>query len=297
VDVVLGEYGPVCVDYMEACAATGIPLVAHFHGYDAYQRSTLETYRLAYQRVFEVAKVLIVVSRAMGEQLKSLGAPAEKIVWNPCGVDTDFFQGARPGAAAPLLLSVGRFVEKKAPHHVLCAFRDVLVARPDARLLMVGDGVLLDPCRKLAEVLGIHGHVTFAGGRPHSEVASYMRSARAFVQHSVQAADGDSEGTPVSVMEAGAAGLPVIGSRHMGIEDVVVHGETGFLVDEGDTRTMARHMTEMLDNPALAAELGRRGRARVCSEFSMDRSISRLWGALETAIELAGRTRSARSAT
>ena len=290
VNVVLAEFGPVAVEYIDACQAAGIPLVAHFHGYDAYKRSILVEYRESYRRLFDTAAVLVVVSRDMVRQLESLGAPPEKIVWSPCGVDIGTFQGACPEHAPPLFLAVGRFVEKKAPHYVLQAFHQVATRCPDARLVMVGDGILLDPCRRLCEALGLGERVSFTGTLSPAEVASYMRSARAFVQHSIRDAEGNAEGTPVSVLEAGASSLPVVGSRHMGIADVVLHGETGLLVDEGDIDGMAAHMITLCEDAALADRLGRSARARVCAEYSMERSISRLWSALETAMERQRRT-------
>lgn len=283
VQVVLAEFGPVATGFVDACAATGIPLVAHFHGYDAYKRSTLVDYGERYQRLFEVASAIVVVSRDMASQLQSLGAPPEKIFWNPCGVDTDAFVGADPASADPIFVSVGRFVEKKAPHNVLLAFQHAIRQRPDARLVMIGDGHMLNMCRQLCDVLGLSERVRFTGALSPPEVAGYLKNARAFVQHSMRDSDGNAEGTPVSVLEAGATGLPVVSTRHMGIADVVLHGETGFLVEEGDVRGMGDHLITLCDDAELAGAMGRRGRARICAEFSMERSIGRLWSVLESA--------------
>jgi hypothetical protein len=119
----------------------------------------------------------------------------------------------------------------------------------------------------------------------HSEVAVTMGQARAFVQHSMRTSYGDSEGTPVAVLEAGASGIPVVATRHAGIKDVVVDGETGLLVDEGDVEGMAECMLRLAEDSALAATLGKAARERISAEFSMDRSISNLWHIVETAID------------
>jgi colanic acid/amylovoran biosynthesis glycosyltransferase len=285
VNVVLAEYGPIAVEYIDACQATGIPLVAHFHGYDAYKRTTLAEFGAAYRRLFTAAQVLVVVSRDMARQLESLGAPADRIVWSPCGVDTRAFAGAVPEQSDPVFVSVGRFVEKKAPHNVLRAFHHLAHTRPDARLVMVGEGVMLEPSRILCDALGLSDRVFFTGALAPAEVASYLRSARAFIQHSLRDAEGNAEGTPVSVLEAGASGLAVVATRHMGIADVVKHGDTGFLVDEGDVRAMGEHLITLCDDPVLAGAMGRRARDRICAEFSIEHSIARLSGALDKAIE------------
>jgi len=97
--------------------------------------------------------------------------------------------------------------------------------------------------------------------------------------------DGNAEGTPVSILEAGASGLAVVATRHMGIADVVNDGDTGFLVDEGDVNAMGEHLITLCDDAALAGAMGGRARAHICAEFSMERSIGRLWTALEKAID------------
>jgi glycosyltransferase involved in cell wall biosynthesis len=146
---------------------------------------------------------------------------------------------------------------------------------------MIGDGPLLDDCRTLAAELGVDGAVTFLGTQPPAVVQEEMRKARAFVQHSIEAANGDREGTPVGILEAGASGLPVVATLHGGIPDVVVSGETGFLVAEKDVASMARHMVTMANSPELAGRMGRQGRERIAAHFSSERSLNRLWSIIE----------------
>ncbi|MEM3554387.1 MAG: glycosyltransferase [Candidatus Micrarchaeaceae archaeon] len=284
---VLAEYGCTGVRVIDACRKASVPLIVHFHGYDAYRRDVLETDGQRYPEMFETAAALIVVSHDMKDQLRSLGAPEGKLFYNPYGVDTTLFQGADPAQAPPLFVAVGRFVDKKAPHLTLMAFRKVVEICPDSRLAMIGDGPLLEACRQLARVWRIEKAVEFRGARSHAEVSATMQRARAFVQHSIRAGNGDSEGTPVAVLEAGASGLPVVATRHGGIKDVVIEGETGFLVDEGDVEGMAEHMLRLARDPQLARALGHAARERVRAEFSMERSISGLWRIIERAIRQA----------
>jgi hypothetical protein len=97
--------------------------------------------------------------------------------------------------------------------------------------------------------------VEFTGRLPHAEVAAALRGARALVQHSMATPEVKCEGTPVSVMEAGASGLPVVATRNGGIPDVVLDGRTGFLVEEGDVAAMAGRMIELARDPVLAGRL------------------------------------------
>jgi len=275
--VVLAEYGPTAVLTMRACRLAPVPLVAHFHGFDASVRSVLEENRAAYTELFHLAAALVAVSRAMQRRLIELGAPAERVHYNPCGVDCLKFRGSHPEAAPPTFLAVGRLVEKKAPQLTLRAFAKVHDALPAARLRVIGDGPELAACRTLARELNIETDVTFLGTQPAAVVEEEMRKARCFVQHSIEAASGDSEGTPVGILEAGASGLPVVSTRHGGIPDVIIEAETGFLVAEHDIDSMADRMLQLARDPALAAALGKAGRQRIERHFSMERSIAGLW--------------------
>ncbi len=275
-DVVLAEYGTNGAKVYKACEQAGVPCVVHFHGYDASKQSILREFEKEYQQMFDSAASLIVVSRAMLEKLVTLGAPREKIVLNPCGVSVARHDLACPEQSPPVFLSVGRFVEKKAPNLTIRAFSRMAGKAPDSRLVMAGDGPLFSICRKLALHLGIQEQVIFTGVQSRRSVAKLMRLSRAFVQHSITAPNGDSEGLPVAVMEAGAAGLPVISTRHAGIPDAVVHGTHGFLVEEKDEEAMAEAMRTLATDPELAGQMGRRYRDRIAMSFSRKRSITGL---------------------
>lgn len=282
-EAVVAEYGPTGTRVVDACRRLGIPLIVHFHGFDASVRSLLEQYAGAYRTMFGSAAAIVAVSQAMRARLIALGAPAEKVHYNPCGVDCRAFSGASPADAPPVFVSVGRFVDKKAPHLTLAAFAELFGFEPGARLRMIGDGPLLAECRDLAGRLGIGDAVSFLGVQAPDIVQKEMRGARAFVQHSVEAANGDCEGTPVGILEAGASGLPVVSTRHGGIPDVVIEKETGFLVDEGDVSGMAAHMLALVRSPELAGRMGRAARARIEHHFSHERSLSRLWSIIQRA--------------
>jgi colanic acid/amylovoran biosynthesis glycosyltransferase len=282
IEAVLAEYGGAGVQVMDAAERAGIPLIVHFHGYDASNKSVLEEHKKTYPQMFETASAVIAVSRAMHRKLIELGAPEEKVHYNPYGVDCERFGGADPGSAPPIFIAVGRFMEKKAPQITIAAFSRTLKACPEARLRMIGEGPLLEECQLLANQLGVEHAIEFLGGQEHSVVQAEMQRARCFIQHSVVAPSGDAEGTPVSILEAGATGLPVVSTRHAGIPDVVVEGQTGFLVDEGDEVGMAHHMIELGREPALAARMGKDAREHIQQKFSQQQSLINLWGIIQS---------------
>ena len=284
IQAVLAEYGPTGVSVMNACRLANVPFVVHFHGFDAHQKSTLATFGTAYLEMFGRASAIVAVSRHMQNVLIGLGAPATKVHYSPYGVDCSLFAGGQVAASAPVFVAVGRFVDKKAPHLTLLAFQRVALRVPEARLVMIGDGDLFEASKQLVRALHLSNQVDLLGPCPSDQVATIMRTSRAFVQHSVEATYGDSEGTPVAILEAGAVGLPVVSTRHAGIKDVVVDGDTGFLVDEGDIDAMADRMMRLVTDPVLAASLGDRARQRIVTHFSLPDSIQRLAQLLDNAV-------------
>ena len=88
----------------------------------------------------------------------------------------------------------------------------------------------------------------------------------------------------MTILEAGASGIPVVATRHAGIPDVVIDGETGLLVEEGDVAAMAGHLTRLASDPNLAARLGAAARHRIRREFSLEKRINSLWQIIEEAL-------------
>lgn len=281
IKLVLAEYGPVAVHWMDVCKRAGIPLLVYFHGYDVTRKTELQRYGSSYKRLFKQSVAYFSVSHAMTEQLKKLGADPDKIIYNPCGANMDRFQQVDAGANDKVLLAVGRFSETKGPRKTIRAFAQALKEVPDARLRMAGSGDLFNASRKLASELGVRKQIDFLDILASEAVSREMSHARALVQHSLTARNGETEGAPVAIMEAGATGLPVIATRHAGIPDIVLDGETGLLVEEGDVDGMAQAMVRLLSEPGLASEMGKKAHERVGEYFSLERNIRILTETIE----------------
>ncbi len=280
VDVLLAEYGPTGEELIESAQAAGVPLVAHFHGYDAHRHDALE-HAGNYVRLFREAAAIVVVSRLMEQQLLRLGAPRERLHYLCYGIDVERFTPGTPGNNPPHFVGVGRFTGKKAPQLTLLAFHQAWLQRPDARLTMVGSGELWEGVRQMITALGMEHAVDLPGVLSPEQIAERLRGARAFVQHSLTSGTGDMEGTPLAVLEAMAAGLPVVSTVHAGIPDVVAHGERGLLSAEYDTAAMAAHLVQLIDHPELAASMGNKGRAYVEAHHRVEDRV----GALQVLLE------------
>ena len=285
VDVVLCNYGTYGANITDACFQANIPLVVHFHGYDAFVHKTIKKFAKAYQNMFRKAAFIIAVSEDMRRQLIGLGAPTNKIILRPYGIDTSLFVDAQPTTNDRVLLFVGRFTAKKDPVSLLKAFHLARQSVPDARLIMIGRGELYNLVLKTIHELQLKDSVKVMGWQKPEEVSKHMQQVRAYVQHSVFAPNGDSEGSPVSIIEAAGSGLPVISTRHAGIKESVIDGVTGYLVDESDWQKMGEYMVKLLNDAELADKMGQAGREHILKNYDVKQQMTELKNVLERACE------------
>ncbi|MGY6649908.1 glycosyltransferase family 4 protein [Wenyingzhuangia sp. IMCC45574] len=277
IDVVLCNYGTTGSHMVPVCKALNIPLVVIFHGHDATEKKILKKYLSKYRTLFNYNTRLIAVSQEIKRKLVSYGAESSKIEVIPCGVDITRFKPDESITRKNQFLSVGRFAVKKGPLYTIKAFKEVVKKYPEARLIMAGSkGGLYPECVKLVEALGIEKNINFTGVLKPTEVSELMKSSIAFVQHSITAPNGDMEGTPVSIMEASASCLPIISTKHGGINDVVVHGVTGFLVDEKDVEGMSNYMLRLYEDRKEAEELGEKARIHIKENYLQSKQIEKI---------------------
>ncbi len=286
IDVVLANYGISASHMVPVCKALNIPLLVIFHGHDATNKKTLHKYKKKYNKLFDYAASVIVVSEEMKKGLMKIGAHEEKIRVVPCGVDITKFQPETGIRKNKNFLAVGRFTAKKGPLYTIRAFHQVFQKFPDATLTMVGkQNGLYNDCVKLIADLGLQNSVIFTGVLNQTEISGLMQSSLAFVQHSITAPNGDMEGTPVSIMEASASGLPIISTLHGGIKDAVIHNETGYLVEETNYKDMANYMIKLFENPEMAEKLGLNGREHIEKNYHQKKQITKLYNLAKEAIE------------
>jgi glycosyltransferase involved in cell wall biosynthesis len=189
------------------------------------------------------------------------------------GVDIHKFNGAAMPHNLGLdrnrhyLACVARFHAVKDHATLLRAFVIVARQRPDVDLLLVGDGPLGGDMEKLAQELGIKPRVQFLGLR--SDVPAILRTAKVFVLTSL------SEAAPLTVLEAMAAGVPVVLTAVGGNPEMVRDGVDGYLVPRGNTEAIASAILRLLDDPKAAAAMGLAGAARVRKHYSLERTIQR----------------------
>lgn len=240
-------------------------------------------YRARRSRTLQEADAVIAVSGYVSKLAQDEGARPDRVYVCPNGVDAERFangNGVDPRQAfhigeGPLLLTVCRLVGRKGVDLVLLALPKILSRFPDLRYIIVGDGPKRTELERIARELGVSHAVRWAGRLPYSVVPHYVRACDVFVM-TPRNIPPDVEGFGLVFLEAAAAGKPVVGSRAGGIEDAVVHGETGLLTDEGSIEQIEASIISLLENRQLALRLGERGRERVMAEMTWDHAAARV---------------------
>lgn len=261
-----------------------VPLVVSVYGYDV---SRLPRFQLlpvswfVYWRNFgalaQHATRFLAYTEFLAGQLERRGVPPEKITVHYPGIPTDRFVVQRPVEdRPPNVLFVGRFVEKKGLPDLVRAFGRVAAGRPEARLLLVGDGPLRPRVERLVQELNLSDRVDFPGFASQSELRGWFERAALFCHPSVTTARGETEGLPFSILEAQAAGLPVVATRHAGLPEGVADGNTGLLVGERDPAALADAMGSLLGSRDRLAAMSRAAASHARERFDLRRQASRL---------------------
>ena len=273
------------------------PIVVHtFHGH--VLRGYFDPVRSAVFRLLErwlarLSTALVAVSPEVRDDLVALGvAPREKFAVVRLGIELDERVRAETNGRAETrrLLGIapdrfavgwiGRMTGVKRTDDVLLAFRLLQQRGVDAWLCMVGDGPDRDHVERRAHELGVMRRTLVLGYQ--EDVSPLFASFDAFVLPSVN------EGTPVTAIEALAAGRPVVATRVGGVPDVVVDGETGLLVERGDPRALAGALDTLLRDPERRRAMGEAGHARRAAEFDLSVMVRRIE---DLYVELLGRRR------
>lgn len=257
------------------------PLILTVHGGDAF------AFRGPKGRFFKRwalrnVSVCTVNSSSTERAIEELGVktPVHLI---PMGVDIEHFNPRKVDSmvrqhldiSGPMILFVGRLVEKKGVRHLLQALPDVLEEFPHAVLVLIGDGAGRAHLEEMADQLRIRASTRFLGRIDNLQLPQYYTAADLFVGPSVVDARGDTEGLGIVFLEAAASGVPVIGTNVGGISEILIDGVTGIEVEPANTVQLAMGIKRLLRDPALRDNLVRQARQRVVSDFSWTLVASR----------------------
>jgi glycosyltransferase involved in cell wall biosynthesis len=253
--------------YMCAAVAARCPVLLHLHGgdFDRFYDASSAPSRGAIRYFLEHAAHVVSPSQRIVSWVRSVaGAAQVSCLPNPVAIPA-VAETERPN----LILFLGALAAEKGIFDLLEAVSQLRSAIPDVRLVCAGEGDRAAVAR-YAERLGIADAVKFTGWVGPSGKRSLLETAAVFALPSY------SEGLPVSLLEAMAAGLPAVASPVGGIPEVVVDGVSGFLAAPGDIATLTRLLRKVLLNRKLAATVGAAGRETVRLRYAPERALARL---------------------
>ena len=262
------HYGSDCGVFYPVLRNLLIPSIVSFYGYDC---SSFPKRFFGYgeiylkNRVFKNITKVLAMSPDMKTDLIAAGCPEEKIVVHYYGTDVCRFyllEKQFTDKDPVMILSLCSLVPQKGHLFLLKSIAKIVAwGVLNFRLRIVGTGVLENELKKFVQNNNLSSYIQFVGAIPYgeNEMIREYHNADIFVHPSVVAPDGDKEGIPGTIIEAMSAALPVISTYHAGIPYIIIHNETGMLVNEHDIESLSETLIKMINNPQLRKSIGLAG--------------------------------------
>ncbi len=282
-DIIQCHFGPVGLDGI-FLKNSGIKakVCTSFHGYDV-SRYPITHGANVYGELFEKGDIFLPISEYWKNILVEMGCDASRMIVHHMGIDPDKFEYTEKNIdpSGPVrILTIGRLVEKKGHEFAIRAIADMVAKGCNIEYVIAGDGPLRDQLQILTDDLNATGQIRFIGSVTQDEVIDLYAASHIFLLPSVTASDGDKEGIPVVLMEAMAMGLHVISTTHSGIGELVIDGESGYLLPERDVEGLGEKLEHLIACPDLCRQMACRGREYVLQHYninSLNRKLEELY--------------------
>ncbi|NJL85736.1 MAG: glycosyltransferase family 4 protein [Leptolyngbyaceae cyanobacterium SM1_1_3] len=272
----------------------GLPYIVYTHGKEILENQADAEKAQLMSIVLLAASRVVSNSYYTSDLVAQLGVPAaRRVVIHPGIVPAQWQTAPNPMRTeqlreqhrishCPVLLSVGRLIERKGHDMVIKALPDILQRHPETVYVIVGEGPACDLLVSLAENLGVSQAVRFVGEVKNEDLSAYYALADIFVMVSRQPLGShEVEGFGIVYLEANACGLAVVAGRSGGVPDAVVDGETGLLVDPFSFQGVAEAIGRLLNDSALRQTLGQQGKNRAIADFDWVQASQRLQTEIE----------------
>jgi colanic acid/amylovoran biosynthesis glycosyltransferase len=234
-------------------------------------------FEIGLDKLIEAAGAVVTVSDFGVNYLKErFPASRAKIYRVYNGLDLFRFKRADFSGAVSSIIAIGRLIEKKGFADLIRACALLKNRSREFQCEIIGEGPLERGLRGQIEELELQRQVVLAGPRPQNQIVERLAGARVFVLPCVPEKDGAMDNLPTAIMEAMAAGLPVVSTPVGGIPEMVSQNETGILVPTGDPAALADAIEKIIVDLSFARELGKRGYERANDKFSVEKSARSL---------------------
>ncbi|MDP1676912.1 MAG: glycosyltransferase [Bacteroidota bacterium] len=267
--------------WLHSFESAKIPLITTFYGQDVSKLGRIPKWKKRYLRLFDYGTFFLAEGNYLKKQLVDIGCSEEKIVVQHLGVNIERYpQKEYQQRDNIIILQIASFREKKGIEYSLQAIAAIKDEFPNIEFRIIGSGDStseIQHIHNLAKQYRINDIVKFLGKKPHNEIIEEYRNADIFLHPSVTAQDGDNEGgSPVSITEASAVGLPIISTTHADIPEVVLSRQSGLLAPERDVSQLRQMLQVLIQDPAKRKEMGLCGRRHIEMNYNILTQVSRL---------------------
>lgn len=280
-------YGHKAAKFLPMIQAWGGPLIVSFHGVDATDGAYKDEYAHALPEVFATAKLVLARSQSLLDRVREMGCPPEKLRLNRTPIPLEgIVRRVRtaPADGSWIALQACRLIPKKGLLTAIEAFAVFVKKYPSAQFWIAGEG----PQRKALEEkifsLELESNVKLLGWVSSEELYRKIDAAHLFLHPSEMTSSGDREGVPNAMLEAMAAGLPVVATNHGGIPEAVTHGEDGLLVSEKSPAELAAALLEISSDFQRYEEFSRKAAANIERLYGLSQSLAALEAAYDEAV-------------
>jgi len=236
-----------------------------------------KSFEISLGKLIGAARAIVTVSDFSVEFLREkFPGASDKILRVYNGIDVDGFQITDLTARPPVLIAVGRLIEKKGFADLIEACRLLHQRRFGFRCEIVGEGPQEAALKAQVGFAGLENLVVFSGPLAQDEVRARLARSTIFVLPCVTEAEGGMDNLPTVIMEAMASGLPVISTALAGIPEMVQDQVTGILLPEHEPEALAKRIESLLADKTLLYSLGTAGRERSANLFAIDKNVARL---------------------
>jgi colanic acid/amylovoran biosynthesis glycosyltransferase len=273
-DIIHCQFGMYGVDGMilrDVGAIKG-KLITSFRGYDIswYVKACGEN---VYDKLFVKGDFFLANCEFFRKRAIQLGCDEKKIVVHGSGIDCSRFtyKPRYPHPDGIRIVTTGRLVEKKGIEYAIRAVAKVARLHQNIEYNIIGDGYLKEHLQQIISELNLADKVKLLGWKNQKEIIEILDKAHVFIAPSVTAEDGNQDAPVNTLKEAMAMGLPVIGTLHGGIPELVENGISGFLVPERDVDAIAEKVDYFIEHPEVWEQMGKAGRVYVEEHYDINR--------------------------
>jgi len=274
-DIICCQFGYRAVEFIEVYRDKNLKakFVTCFRGSDLSKH--IKENSKKYSQLFVTGDLFLPVCNFFRERLISLGCDPKKIIVQHSAVDCKKFsfraRTLQPNATIQII-TVARLTEKKGLEYAIKAIKKLSQKFPNIEYKIVGTGPLKEKLEQFVTKLNMQEKIKLLGWASQDKVAALLNEAHIFIHPSITDQKGSQEGIPNALKEAMAQGLPVIGTFHAGIPELIENGVSGLLVPEKNAPALAKKIAFLIKNPDLWKNMGIAARKKIKNKFSRERT-------------------------